>query len=162
MDAIKTGEWEPIPKAIKEKVQYVPDFMMKPDKPSYPSKNILGQMYRMFSVFEDICNVKRLPMSDTVASTVQNLLQLEGIEAFLDDARRLRCQYNGELKELMEMYCFTTEGEFMSGCIEQLHEKMGKYMGENCILFSELRKNLKKKYMDLFLKVSPQDISMHQ
>ena len=51
VDAPKTGKWPEMPKEAK--VQVFPDFMMKSDKPSYPSEKVLGKLYRECRAFKD-------------------------------------------------------------------------------------------------------------
>ena len=51
VDAPKTGEWPKMPKEAK--VSVFPDFMMKSDKPSYPSEKVLGKLYRECRAFKD-------------------------------------------------------------------------------------------------------------
>lgn len=51
VDAPKTGKWPEMPKDAK--VAVFPDFMMKSDKPSYPSDKVLGKLYRECRAFKD-------------------------------------------------------------------------------------------------------------
>ena len=51
VDAPKTGEWPKMPKEAK--VSVFPDFMMKSDKPSYPSEKVLGKLFRECRAFKD-------------------------------------------------------------------------------------------------------------
>jgi len=51
VDAPKTGKWPEMPKEAK--VAVFPDFMMKSDKPSYPSEKVLGKLYRECRSFKD-------------------------------------------------------------------------------------------------------------
>lgn len=57
VDAPKTGNWAVIPWRLKRHLKKYPDFMMKQDKPSYPSEKILGQMFRLCTKYLNVCNI---------------------------------------------------------------------------------------------------------
>lgn len=46
VDAPKTGKWVSVPGNIRRSLTSYPDFMMKQDRPSYQSRQILGLMFR--------------------------------------------------------------------------------------------------------------------
>lgn len=55
VDAPKTGNWQQIGKDIRDALKRYPDFMMKTDKPSYPSEKVLGKIYRECSKYVNFC-----------------------------------------------------------------------------------------------------------
>lgn len=57
VDAPKTGKWAKVPGPIRKILQKYPDFMMKSDKPSYPSNQVLGLMYRECKKYLNACSV---------------------------------------------------------------------------------------------------------
>lgn len=46
VDAPKTGAWQKLGPEYKEELKKYPDFMLKFYRPSYPSEQVLGKMYR--------------------------------------------------------------------------------------------------------------------
>lgn len=55
VDAPKTGNWQTIGRDILDALKRYPDFMMKKDKPSYPSERVLGKIYRECSKYINFC-----------------------------------------------------------------------------------------------------------
>ena len=61
VDAPKTGKW---PSTQGIKIEMFPDFMMKSDKPSYPSEKVIGKLFRRCRKF------KMLRLKNTIKNFV--------------------------------------------------------------------------------------------
>ncbi|CAD7695531.1 unnamed protein product [Ostreobium quekettii] len=123
VDAPKSGDWQTVDRDIQEKVKRYPDFMMKTRKPSYPSDKVLGKMFRECNKYMNITRPGSWWGSDSGVELHEGFYK-KGFEEFEEDARTLRKEYNNSLHRAMKMYGVRTEGEFMSGYIEKLHEKV--------------------------------------
>ena len=143
-----------IPYNIRKLLDKYPDYMMKQDKPTYPSEKVLGRMYRECTKFLNICSIHRIHFTSVDAALDRSMFVIDGMEPFLEDARKLRRQYNGALRALMSMYGVRTEGELMSGFVERVHDKIGKEAYDVTSLLSALKTQLIEKYKDLFNKVN--------
>ncbi|CAG8567884.1 9056_t:CDS:2 [Gigaspora margarita] len=106
VDFPKTGKSSVFPSKLK--VKRFPDFMEKPDKPSYQSQKVLGKLYRSIEVSEFI------PYTDIV---FDDRLLVPGYEAYLEDARACKRDYDSEVRGLMNQYGVLLEYEVASGFI---------------------------------------------
>lgn len=129
--------------------------MAKKDRPSYPSEKVLGMMYRNCNLFLDTSSFYKIPQAGLDPEHKESWSKIEGMEPFLDSARKLRTCYNAQLSQLMDMYGIRTEAEFMSGMVESFHEKIGKEVRDMGTLISSLRTKLIEKFRALFFKVDP-------
>ncbi|KAG7387256.1 Interferon-induced helicase C domain-containing protein 1 [Phytophthora pseudosyringae] len=108
-----------------------PDFMQSKDKPSYPSKKILGKMYRRCKAIFDTTmtkSVSQMPIRDDHFLTL-------GYTDYLDQAKMLYRQYKLRIKALLIMSGAQTEAELATGMIvEPQSEYKADYFrfGEQC------------------------------
>ena len=118
VDAPKTGMW---PKMPKVKLKKYPDFMMKSDKPSYPSENVLGKLYRRCQKFKDTtsenCNQRM---------RIDKSFLLSGNDKYLSHAREVYQQYRNKIEALMRLYGIHSEAEIFTGCFLKLQNRLPK------------------------------------
>ncbi|RCH78976.1 hypothetical protein CU098_000156, partial [Rhizopus stolonifer] len=111
VDFPKTG----IPAKMEDdlKVKRFPDFMDKKDKESYPSRKVLGRIYRAI----DKSDYKNYQSSMTAETTYDTRLRVPDMELYIAEARELRQKYNRNLIALMNQYGVQTEAEICSGYV---------------------------------------------
>ncbi|OWZ15303.1 RNA-dependent RNA polymerase [Phytophthora megakarya] len=108
-----------------------PDFMQNKDKPSYPSKKILGKMYRRCKAIFDTTMTKgasQMPFRDDDFLTI-------GYRDYIDQARILYRQYKLRIRALLLMSGAQTEAELATGMIvDPQSEYKADYFrfGEQC------------------------------
>ncbi|MCO5557940.1 hypothetical protein L7F22_011513 [Adiantum nelumboides] len=116
VDSPKTGKLVILPSNLRPK-KY-PDFMDKEDKPSYPSKKILGILYRRVRGAAE----KEIKLSSLLGnaefSFEQNYdrdLEVDGYEEFVQEAWQLKQMYDVRLAALMDQFDVSVEGEVVTG-----------------------------------------------
>ena len=119
VDAPKTGMWPKMPKmkALKD----YPDFMMKTDKPSYPSENVLGKLYRRCRKFKDTTSEKC-----NQRMRIDKSFLLSGREKYLTRAREVYKQYRDKMEALMRLYGIHSEAEIFTGCFLKMRNRLPK------------------------------------
>eukprot|EP00210_Caulerpa_lentillifera_P009408 g8969.t1 len=145
VDAPKTGQWPKIQSKFRKLLNKYPDFMMKEDKPSYPSNKVLGRMYRE-------CTKLSNNENSSMNWRIPDMIQINGVEKFIEDAKKHRNDYNAALMEMMEMYGVQTEAEFMSGCVQSYHKKIGKEGTAISDIIYSIKSRLIEKYRGIFIK----------
>lgn len=120
VDAPKTGEWREMPKEAK--VLVFPDFMMKSDKPSYPSDKVLGKLYRECRAFKDSIG-RAVPRKKP---QIDSSLLVPHFRRYQDEAKELYEEYSNQLQTLMNLYGIETEAELLSGCFLKVHSRLGR------------------------------------
>lgn len=124
VDFPKTGIPAVTPPALY--VKEYPDFMDKPDKPTYESQNIIGKLFREVK--------ERSPSSTTIRSFTREIagrsydpdMKYDGFEDHLDDAEYYKTQYDYKLGNLMDYYGITTEAEILSGNIMRMSKSFDR------------------------------------
>ena len=119
VDAPKTGKWPKISGVASSKE--CPDFMMKSDKPSYPSEKVLGKLYRRCRKFQDTASEKY-----SQKMRVDNSFRLRGHDKYVEQARELYQQYRDKMEALMRLYGIETEAEVFTGCFLKLRNRQRK------------------------------------
>ncbi|GMH33449.1 hypothetical protein BSKO_01283 [Bryopsis sp. KO-2023] len=149
VDAPKTGQWVSVPGSLRRQITRYPDFMMKQDKPSYPSNHVLGQMFRECNKYLNACSVdmSALGCSET---ELDRRFEIEGFQEFIPDARKRRQQYNLKLDGLMRIYGIGSEGELMTGFIEKYHEKLGRERSDVAAMAGVVRQKLTERFREEF------------
>ena len=149
VDANKTGNWQTLPPEIMAELRLYPDFMMKTDKPSYSSSNVLGKMFRECNKF----------MRDTSTSSggaellgirVDRALEAEGFERYVQDAQEHFRTYNAEILRIMRMYGIQTEGELVSRAISSVHPRLKDEMNDVQKTVKRLMEDLTRRYREIF------------
>lgn len=120
VDAPKTGLWQEVPVAAR--LREYPDFMMKSDKPSYPSQKILGKLYRECRNFQESMNFR--PPRKT--GHVDPSFLTQGFEEYLESAHETLVDYAEHIENMLNLYGIQTEEELMSGCFYKLQKKLGR------------------------------------
>ncbi|XVF43431.1 hypothetical protein PTKIN_Ptkin02bG0039600 [Pterospermum kingtungense] len=118
VDFPKTGVPAEIPQELR--VKEYPDFMEKPDKPTYQSHSVIGKLFR---------EVKNLaPHESSVESLTREKLErfydpdmeVDGFEDYIADAFFHKSNYDYKLGNLMDYYGIKTEAEILSGGIMKM------------------------------------------
>ena len=120
VDAPKTGKWPEMP--MEAKVVLFPDFMMKSDKPSYPSDKVLGKLFRECRTFKN----NLIHEGPRKKLHVAPSLLVPNFHSYLEEAKELYKDYSGHLQTLMNLYGVETEAELLSGCFQKLHPRLGR------------------------------------
>ena len=154
VDAPKTGKL-PKMQGIGE-IKAYPDFMMKRDKPSYPSDKVLGKLYRRCRKFQDAASEK----FDQKMRIDKSLL-LQGNDRYIEEARESYQQYRDKMQVLMSLYGIESEAEVFTGCFLKLRNRLSKEKTEiagivGCILF-EMRMEFRNQFFHDF-NVNGQDL----
>ena len=147
VDAPKTGKL-PKMQGIGE-IKAYPDFMMKRDKPSYPSDKVLGKLYRRCRKFQDAASEK----FDQKMRIDKSLL-LQGNDRYIEEARESYQQYRDKMQALMSLYGIESEAEVFTGCFLKLRNRLSKEKTEiaeivGCILF-EMRLEFRNQFFHDF------------
>ena len=104
VDAPKTGKL-PKMQGIGE-IKAYPDFMMKRDKPSYPSDKVLGKLYRRCRKFQNAASEKYNQKMRVDKSFLQ-----QGYDRYIEEANELYRQYRDKMQVLMSLYGIESEAE---------------------------------------------------
>ena len=120
VDAPKTGLWQQVPASAR--LREYPDFMMKSDKPSYPSQKVLGKLYRECRNFQESMNFK----PPQRAGHVDARFLIQGFREYVDSARETLVEYTEHIETVLNLYGIQTEEELMSGCFYKLQKKLGR------------------------------------
>ncbi|KAF7132752.1 hypothetical protein RHSIM_Rhsim09G0088800 [Rhododendron simsii] len=118
VDFNKTGVPAEIPPQLR--VKTFPDFMEKPDKPTYKSERVIGKLFRA---------VKNIaPETSSIESFTKEVaqrsydpdLEVDGFRDYLVDAFDYKTEYDYKLGNLMDYYEINTEAELLSGSIMKM------------------------------------------
>ncbi|GAB4828715.1 multidrug resistance protein, variant 2 [Ancistrocladus abbreviatus] len=124
VDFPKTGVPAEMPPRLR--VKEYPDFMEKPDKPTYESQNVIGKLLR---------EVKdRAPHTSSIRSFTREVarrsydrdMEYDGFQDYLDDAAYYKSQYDYKLGNLMDYYGIKTEAEILSGNIMKMSKSFNR------------------------------------
>ena len=126
VDAPKTGLWQEVP--VNARLREYPDFMMKTDKPSYPSQKILGKLYRECKNFQESMNFR--PPRTT--GHVNQRFLAQGFEEYVENARETLAEYTEHIENVLNLYGIQTEEELVSGCFYKLQKKLGRERQQVC------------------------------
>ena len=129
VDAPKTGKW---PSTQGIKIEMFPDFMMKSDKPSYPSEKVIGKLFRRCRKFKDATSEKY----DQNLRLDKSLL-LPGNDSFVENAKEVYYWYRDKMEGLMRLYGIETEAEIITGCFMKLRNRLRKEKTEISELIGE-------------------------
>ncbi|KAJ1425330.1 RNA-dependent RNA polymerase, eukaryotic-type [Sesbania bispinosa] len=127
VDFAKSGVPAEVPQHLR--VEQYPDFMEKPDKPSYQSNSIIGKLYH---------DVKKVALQKSLTKPFTRKaarqlydhdMEIDGFEKYTTIACEYKHMYDCKLGNLMDYYGIETEAEIISGNIL----KMSKYFNERKI-----------------------------
>ncbi|KAL2347799.1 hypothetical protein Fmac_001799 [Flemingia macrophylla] len=124
VDFPKTGIPAVIPPELYVKIY--PDFMEKPDKPTYESHNVIGKLFR--EVLEVSTSVGSISsFSQRVArESYDPDMEVDGFMEYVDDAFYHKTNYDYKLGNLMDYYGIKTEAEILSGNIMKMSKSFNK------------------------------------
>ncbi|PKA52670.1 putative RNA-dependent RNA polymerase 2 [Apostasia shenzhenica] len=113
VDFAKTGVPAEMPRILRPKE--FPDFMERWDRPMYPSKGILGKLYRATSSHNSSETSETIWSRELAAASYDMDLEVEGFEMFLKPAKDHYNQYAEKLSFLMNYFGAKSEDEILTG-----------------------------------------------
>ncbi|XP_054809946.1 RNA-dependent RNA polymerase 1 [Prosopis cineraria] len=124
VDFPKTGVPAVIPRELS--VKEYPDFMEKPDKPTYESANVIGKLFR--EVKEVAPEAKSTPAftREMARKSYDSDMEVDGFMDYVDDAFYYKSNYDFKLGNLMDYYGIKTEAEILSGNIMRMSKSFTK------------------------------------
>ena len=143
VDAPKTGKW-PQMQGIG-KIKACPDFMMKRDKPSYPSDKVLGKLYRRCRKFQDAASEKF-----NQKMRIDKFLLLQGYDRYIEEARESYQQYRDKMQALMSLYGIESEAEVFTGCFLKLRNRLSKEKIEIAEIVSGILFKMRSEFRNQF------------
>ncbi|EOY01384.1 RNA-dependent RNA polymerase 1 isoform 1 [Theobroma cacao] len=124
VDFPKTGVPAEIPQELR--VKEYPDFMEKPDKPTYQSYNVIGKLFReVKDLAPNECFIRSLTR-ERLERFYDPDMEVDGYEDYVDDAFYHKSNYDYKLGNLMEYYGIKTEAEILSGGIMKMSRSFTK------------------------------------
>ncbi|GLT27746.1 hypothetical protein SLA2020_027210 [Shorea laevis] len=124
VDFPKTGVPAEIPSNLY--VKEYPDFMEKPDKPTYESRNVIGKLFREVKDLSPIAfSIKSFTRQEANRCYDPDM-EVEGFEDYIDDAFYYKGSYDYKLGNLMDYYGIKTEAEILSGSIMRMSKSFTK------------------------------------
>ncbi|XP_062171708.1 RNA-dependent RNA polymerase 1-like [Alnus glutinosa] len=124
VDFPKTGIPAEVPQKLHAK-EY-PDFMEKPDKPTYESYNVIGKLFREVKDIAPNTNSSMSFTKERARRSYDPDMEVDGFEDFIDDAFFYKSNYDYKLGNLMDYYGIKTEAEIMSGNIMRMAKSFTK------------------------------------
>ncbi|ORY06210.1 putative RNA-dependent RNA polymerase 1 [Basidiobolus meristosporus CBS 931.73] len=114
VDFMKTG----IPVKLQPSVipKHWPDYMNKLPRKSYPSSNVLGQMFRSDALKHQISEYSLSNCTGEIH--FDERMMVSGYEEYLAEARKLKQEYDMTIANIMSQHEIQTEAELISGCIQ--------------------------------------------
>ncbi|KAL5721913.1 RNA-directed RNA polymerase [Ranunculus cassubicifolius] len=110
VDFPKTGVPAKIPSRLY--VQEYPDFMEKPDKPTYESTRVIGKLFREV---KDMVPHSITSFTREVAKQCYDCdMEVDGFEYYVNEACNYKERYDMRLGELMDRFGVKTEGEILA------------------------------------------------
>lgn len=96
-----------------------------------------------------VCIVNQL-MIELAGLGPDSAFQMAGFEAYVDEAKQSRADYNARLMNVMRLYGIETEAEIMSCCINNLHEKLWNERHDASNIITLFRKKLVDEFLARF------------
>nr|POE89561.1 rna-dependent rna polymerase 1 [Quercus suber] len=143
VDFNKTGVPAVIPPKLH--VKEYPDFMEKPDKPTYGSCNVIGKLFREVKDIAPNTNYYKSFTAEAARRSYDSDMEVDGFEDFIDDAVYYKGNYDDKLGNLMDYYGIKTEAEILSGNIIRMGKSFTKRRDSEAITMAvrSLRKEAK-------------------
>lgn len=124
VDFPKTGVPAEIPSHLR--VKEYPDFMEKPDKPTYVSENVIGKLFREVKDHPPHTSSIRSFTREVAKRSYDNDLEVPGFEDYVDEAFEYKTEYDYKLGNLMDYYGIKTEAEILSGGIMKMSKSFDR------------------------------------
>ncbi|KAJ8753412.1 hypothetical protein K2173_019811 [Erythroxylum novogranatense] len=134
VDFPKTGVPAKIPPNLR--VKEYPDFMEKPDKPTYISNNVIGKLFR---AVKDAAPESSpvIPFTKEAARRSYDYdMEVDGFEKYVDEAFHYKTEYDKQLGNLMDYYGIKTEAEILSGWILKTSKSFDRKRDRDSITFA--------------------------
>ncbi|XP_059649729.1 probable RNA-dependent RNA polymerase 1 [Cornus florida] len=140
VDFPKTGVPADIPPHLR--VKKYPDFMEKPDKPTYESQRVIGKLYREVKDAVPLTSTFKTFTKEVATQSYDPDMEVDGFKNYIDDAIECKSMYDFKLGNLMDDYGITTEAEILSGNIVQMSKYYNKRKEADkiCLAIRSLRK----------------------
>ncbi|XVE81410.1 hypothetical protein DITRI_Ditri15bG0061200 [Diplodiscus trichospermus] len=124
VDFPKTGVPAEIPQQLR--VKEYPDFLEKPDKPTYQSRSIIGKLFReVKDLAPNECSINSITQ-EKLKRCYDRDMEIDGFEDYIDDAFFHKSNYDYKLGNLMDYYGIKTEAEILSGGIIKMSRSFTK------------------------------------
>ncbi|KAK3222191.1 hypothetical protein Dsin_009216 [Dipteronia sinensis] len=146
VDFPKTGVPAEIPQHLY--VKEYPDFMEKPDKPTYESHNVIGKLFRMVKNISPHGSFLSSFTREVARWSYDPDMEVDGFEDYVDDAFYHKSNYDYKLGNLMDYYGIKTEAEILSGGIMKMSKSFTKRRDAEAIGMAV--KSLRKEARGLF------------
>ena len=124
VDFPKTGIPAIIPQHLH--VKDYPDFMEKPDKPTYESLNVIGKLFREVKDIAPKTSSIKSFTAEVASWSYDPDMEVDGYEDFIDDAFYYKTNYDFKLGNMMDYYGIKTEAEILSGNIMRMAKSFTK------------------------------------
>ncbi|KAM7270395.1 hypothetical protein ACFE04_029609 [Oxalis oulophora] len=124
VDFPKTGVPAEIPADLY--VKNYPDFMEKPDKPTYESYRVIGKLFREVKDIAPYLNTIRKFTHEVAKRSYDSDMEIDGFEDYVDDAEYHKGNYDYKLGNLMDYYGIKTEAEILSGSIMRMSKSFSQ------------------------------------
>ncbi|CAJ1932686.1 unnamed protein product [Sphenostylis stenocarpa] len=125
VDFPKTGVPAVIPPHLY--VKEYPDFMEKPDKLTYVSRNVIGKLFREVQEISSSAGGSITSFTrDVAVNSYDPDMEFDGFEDYVDDACYHKSNYDYKLGNLMDYYGIKTEAEILSGNIMKMSKSFNK------------------------------------
>ncbi|KAL5553261.1 hypothetical protein UlMin_040662 [Ulmus minor] len=115
VDFSKTGVHAEVPGSLR--IKEYPDFMEKPDRPTYNSKQVIGRLFRQVKEVEKHSGSIKSFTRDVAVKHYDPDMEVDGFEDYLDEAFNYKTRYDYKLGNLMDYYDIETEAEMLCGNI---------------------------------------------
>ncbi|KAI9075013.1 hypothetical protein K1719_043063 [Acacia pycnantha] len=124
VDFPKTGVPAVIPRELY--VKEYPDFMEKPDKPTYISMNVIGKLFREVKEIAPEDHYSPAFTREMARRSYDPDMEVDGFMDYVDDAFYHKSNYDFKLGNLMDYYGIKTEAEILSGNIMKMSKSFTK------------------------------------
>ncbi|KAK7274020.1 hypothetical protein RIF29_15090 [Crotalaria pallida] len=124
VDFPKTGVPAVIPPDLY--VKEYPDFMEKPDKPTYESRNVIGKLFREVQGISTSASYIKSFTLEVARQSYDPDMEVDGFMDYVDDAFYHKSNYDYKLGNLMDYYGIKTEAEILSGNIMKMSKSFTK------------------------------------
>ncbi|XP_023549735.1 probable RNA-dependent RNA polymerase 1 [Cucurbita pepo subsp. pepo] len=124
VDFPKTGVPANFPHNLR--VREYPDFMEKPDKPTYVSNGVLGKLFRGVKDVSSDVNTVEIFSREVATKCYDPDMEVDGFEDYLSEAFEYKARYDFKLGNLMDYYGIKTEPELISGNILRMAKSFDK------------------------------------
>ncbi|PON39267.1 RNA-dependent RNA polymerase-type [Trema orientale] len=124
VDFPKTGVPAVIPNHLR--VKEYPDFMEKPDKPTYESRNVIGKLFRQVKDIAPHDSTIRSFTKEVARRYYDDDMEVDGFEDYIEDAEYYKSNYDYKLGNLLDYYGIKSEAEILSGSIMRMSKSFTK------------------------------------